>query len=99
MAARPSSSGPAAGSEKGQKDDRVLYQTRVSSFVKDSMDLTAQAVLAADRRRCASRSHRSTCPRTNKTPTAPVISNPLCRVLRNLKHSPQRTQRAARGKN
>jgi len=30
--------------------DRVLHQTKVDSFVRNSMDVTAQAVLAADRR-------------------------------------------------
>ena len=31
-------------------NDRVLYQTRVSSFVANSLEVTAQAVMSADRR-------------------------------------------------
>jgi hypothetical protein len=32
------------------KDDRTLYQTRVRPFVKNALDVTASAVLSADRR-------------------------------------------------
>jgi hypothetical protein len=31
-------------------NDRTLYQTRVSPFVKNSVDVTARAVISADRR-------------------------------------------------
>jgi tetratricopeptide (TPR) repeat protein len=31
-------------------NDRVMYQTKVSSFVSNSLDVTAQAVMSADRR-------------------------------------------------
>jgi len=31
-------------------NDRTLYQTRVASFVKNSVDVTAEAVMSADRR-------------------------------------------------
>jgi len=31
-------------------NDRILYQTKVSSFVSNSLDVTAQAVMSADRR-------------------------------------------------
>jgi hypothetical protein len=68
---------PAARSAEGRKDDRVLYQTRVASFVKDSVDLTAQAVLAADRRSVRITVAPVFMPTTNQTPTAPAINNPL----------------------
>ena len=54
-------------------DDRVLTQQKVSSFVKNSVEMTAQAVLSADRRTV----------RVSVTPVfstlgnqAPVINNP-----------------------
>ena len=31
-------------------DDRSYYQTKIASFVKNSLDVTAQAVLSSDRR-------------------------------------------------
>jgi len=34
---------------KSHDKDRTLYQTRVSSFIQNSVDMTAQAVLSADR--------------------------------------------------
>ena len=38
-----------SANERGP-NDRVMYQTRVSSFVSNSLDVTAQAVMSADRR-------------------------------------------------
>ena len=35
---------------KPSENDRTLYQNRVRSFVANSVDVTAQAVLSADRR-------------------------------------------------
>jgi len=35
---------------KHHENDRTLYQNKVASFVANSMDVTAQAVLSADRR-------------------------------------------------
>jgi hypothetical protein len=69
---RPVTRGP-----ETQKDDRVLYQTKLSSFVKDSMDLTAQAVLAADRRSVRVTVAPVYTPPSNTAPTAPTISNPI----------------------
>jgi tetratricopeptide (TPR) repeat protein len=41
-------SGPAA--PRSLEKDRTLYQTKVASFVQNSVDVTAQAVITADRR-------------------------------------------------
>jgi hypothetical protein len=48
--ARRSAPRPAAQVPRPVANDRTLYQTRVASFVKNSMDVTARAVLSADRR-------------------------------------------------
>jgi hypothetical protein len=40
----------AARKEEPSPNDRTLYQTRVKPFVQNAMDVTAQAVLSADRR-------------------------------------------------
>ena len=56
MSGRASTSGMPQVSYKAVKasapspNDRTLMQNRVSSFVQNSMDVTAQAVLSADRR-------------------------------------------------
>jgi hypothetical protein len=56
--------------------DRVLYQTKVSSFVKNTLDVTAQVTLSADRRSA----RLSLTPVVNAPTTAaaaPVVTNPL----------------------
>ena len=60
------------------KDDRVLYQTRVASFMKDSLDVTAQAVLSADRRslRLSVQPVYTPTP-ANRPITTPVVNNPI----------------------
>jgi len=68
---------PVRRGPESQKDDRVLYQTKVASFVKDSMDLTAQAVLAADRRSVRVTVAPVFAPANSQAPTAPAISNPI----------------------
>src|SRR6185437_11000621 len=40
----------ASRKEEPSKNDRMLYQTRVKPFVQNSLNVTAQAVLSADRR-------------------------------------------------
>ncbi len=77
MGGSPIGDRPGSRSADGQKDSRVLYQTKVSSFVKDSMDLTAQAVLAADRRSMRITVSPVYTPTSNQAPTAPAINNPL----------------------
>jgi hypothetical protein len=46
--ARPSASGLPRPARRA--DDRAVYQTRVASFINNSLDVTAQAVISADRR-------------------------------------------------
>lgn len=46
----PVESAPTMASKKGNGDDQVIYQTRVQSFMKNALDMTAQVSLAADRR-------------------------------------------------
>jgi hypothetical protein len=46
---RPASRG-VRETPKSHAKDRTLYHAKVASFVKNSVDVTAQAVLAADRR-------------------------------------------------
>jgi len=67
-----------AKSLEPNKDDRVLYQTRMSSIVKDSLDLTAQAIVSADRRsvRVTVQPVFNTAA-TDRPITAPVVTNPV----------------------
>jgi tetratricopeptide (TPR) repeat protein len=46
----PSSAGASAKAAAPSPDDRVVYQNKVASFMKQSMDVTAQTVLSGDRR-------------------------------------------------
>ncbi len=57
-------------------NDKVLYQTKVTSFVKNALDVTAQVTLSADRRTA----RLSLTPVVNTATTAqaaPVVTNPL----------------------
>jgi tetratricopeptide (TPR) repeat protein len=65
----------ASGKVQPKENERTLYQTRVKPFVQNSMDVTAQAVISADRRTV----------RLSMTPvfngvtgfqTLPVLTNP-----------------------
>ncbi len=65
----------ASGKVDTKANERTLYQTRVKPFVRNSMDVTAQAVISADRRSI----------RLSMTPvfngitgftTLPVVTNP-----------------------
>jgi hypothetical protein len=48
--ARRAPARPSARAPRPMANDRTLYQTRVSPFVKNSVDVTARAVISADRR-------------------------------------------------
>jgi hypothetical protein len=52
-----------------------LYQTKVAAFVANSVDVTAQAVLSADRR--SMRVSLTPVFNTASTAAAPVVTNPL----------------------
>ncbi|MFO0881136.1 MAG: hypothetical protein U0840_27750 [Gemmataceae bacterium] len=47
---RPTTQMPATVTPRSHEKDRTLYQTKVQSFVANSVDLTAETVLSADRR-------------------------------------------------
>src|SRR5207237_1418150 len=67
--------GPEDDAEQMAPNDRTLYQTRVAPFVKNSVDVTAQAVLSADRRYV----RLSMTPVFNavaNVKAAPVVTNP-----------------------
>jgi tetratricopeptide (TPR) repeat protein len=66
----------ARGTPEPSADDRMIYQTKVAPFVSNSLDVTAQAVLSADRRTV----RLSMTPVFNTvtgTQLAPVVSNPI----------------------
>ncbi len=66
---------PTENANAGQRNDKILYQTRVQSFMKNAMDMTAEVVLSADRRS----TRVSVTPRfestTNIQPGATVVNS------------------------
>jgi tetratricopeptide (TPR) repeat protein len=69
------------GDAKPLPDDRTLYQTRVKPFVQNAMDVTAQAVISADRRYV----RLSMTPMFNTVTgvqTIPVVVNPTIPGIR-----------------
>ena len=71
-AVRPSRRNPA----EPPSSNRVLYQTKVSSFVKNAMDVTAQVTLSADRRTARLSLTPVVTPAATAS-AAPVVTNPL----------------------
>ena len=72
---RPLPNGTSAKASGPSADDRVVYQNKVATFVKQSMDVTQQAVLSGDRRTVRLSVTPQFTPASVST-TQTVVSNP-----------------------